>query len=122
MEYQEAFYAIRKAPWNTKKRLWNIKKRLWNTQEAAIEHRILFMVYQEDRVFLWNPKMLSCNNKKFIWNAKKVHSPEYHEAFMEYQETFFMKYSRFFMECQETLSQGSYCGHQEALIGIPRNS
>ena len=79
-----------------------------------MEHQILFMVYQEDRRCLWNTKKISCNNKKLIWNAKKVHSPEYHEAFMEYQKAFLWNTQEVVMECQETVSQRSYCAHQEA--------
>ena len=109
MEYQEAFmpyemrHGIQRSDYGTsrnfygipKKQLWNTKYFLWNTKKLD---------------FLWNTKKLPCNNKKLI-----VHSPEYHEVFSEYQEAFLWNTQEVVMECQETLSQRSYCGHQEVL-------
>ena len=88
-----------------------------------MEHQILFMVYQEDRIFLWNTKKLSCNNKKLIWNAKKVHSPEYHEAFMEYQETFFYEIlKKLLWNAKKLCHKEAIVDIKKLLIGIPRNS
>ena len=118
MEYQEAFYAIRKAPWNTKKRI----------------------EYGSSRSFYRIPKKQFWNTRYSLWKPKKLEGfLEYQEAFMQYQEAYmeckegpqsrmprsfygiprslFMEHSEAFMECQETLPPISY---QEATTDIKK--
>ena len=94
-----SFYAIRNAPWNTKTRLWNTKYFLWYTKKIVFYgiprsfHAITRSLYgMQRRYIVQNTAKLWWNTKKpFLWNTQEI-----------------------VMECQETLSQRSYCGHQEA--------